>query len=468
MIALVLGELHLVQRVRDRFDQPSCTAVWKLRVRIEGDDITDRRRRRSSVHKMPDIFPIEKPVQFLQLPAFSLPSDPSGLGFTPYAWSAEEDEGIVAMMCVELLYTLDRQSKQVIVFGHLGFFRIGKVREERKIKVGQGIGQVTYFQFLDLAANRVRCQEHHGHDHESAAIFRYALLERHFRQRPRRHKPGQPHLQRIKSKFARRNKRNYSQEQQHQGRTYADGVSRSQEGTQNTGSEYDHAAKVDQGRTPVEESQPPFAPCNAPPYAAFKFGQSFIQEVKGNAVFAGTPRALLRQLDRQARDIPLGTRRLACRFFNDAPAPVPRAEIAAGVNPGWIFPQDRLEPAHRLDDLWIFQLRELPQTSNRCRDEHQVIRFFGVLTQNDVGQVSSGFHLDPSLNRSQRGLFLMQLFAQTCDEMRRQFVAAAIQFSDYLLKFFGTTLCSVQKAVRPEISHFLLVLAQAGQFRQPR
>src|SRR5439155_6162967 len=218
------------------------------------------RRRRSSVHKMNDIFAIEKPVQFLQLPAFSFPSDPSGLGFTPYAWSTEEDEGIVAMTCVELLYTLDRQSKQVIVFGHLGFFRVSKVREQRKIKVGQGIGQVTYFQFLDLAANRVRCQEHHGHDHESAAIFRYALLERHFRQRPRRHKRGQQTLQRIKSKFARRKKRNCSQEQQHQGRTYAHAVSHGQEGAENTGSEDDHAAEVDQSRTPVQESQPAFTP----------------------------------------------------------------------------------------------------------------------------------------------------------------------------------------------------------------
>jgi hypothetical protein len=55
------------------------------------------------------------------------------------------------------------------------------------------------------------------------------------------------------------------------------------------------------------------------------------------------------------------------------------------MNAGWIFTQNCFHPAHRLDDPRVLQFRELSQTTDRCRDEHQVICFFGMLTQVDVG-----------------------------------------------------------------------------------
>ena len=160
----------------------------------------------------------------------------------------------------------------------------------------------------------------------------------------------------------------------------------------------------------------------------------------------------MRQLHRQARYGPLGSLRLARRFFDDPAASVARGEIAAGMNACRIFTQNRLHPAHCLDDLRVLQFGELAQTSNRAGDQHQIICFFGMLAPDDIGQLGLRLLLNPFLDRSKRGLFLVQLFAETRNEMGCQLVAVAIQFRDDFLELLGTTMGGVQKAVGPKIS----------------
>ena len=288
-VALILREFHPVQRVRNRFDQSSRAAVWKLSVGIERDHITNARRRRSRVHKRPAVFAIQKTVEFLQLPAFALPSDPAALGLAPHPRSVKEDEGAIAMTRVELFDAFYRQPKQIVVFRHLRFFRVGEVRQQRKIEIRRGIGQVTHFQFLDLAANRVWRQEHHRNDDKSAAVFRYALLERHFRQRARRDKPRQPHLDQSKAQVRWPGKaRVFPEAGALDGELTPSAVRRKQEGTHNSCCECGETPEIQQGRMPIQESQPPFAPRKTPPHAPFKLRQSFIQQVEGDASFTTT------------------------------------------------------------------------------------------------------------------------------------------------------------------------------------
>ena len=43
--------------------------------------------------------------------------------------------------------------------------------------------------------------------------------------------------------------------------------------------------EIQQGRMPVQESQPPFAPGKTPPHAPFKLRQSFIKQIESDASF---------------------------------------------------------------------------------------------------------------------------------------------------------------------------------------
>ena len=59
--------------------------------------------------------------------------------------------------------------------------------------------------------------------------------------------------------------------------------------------------------------------------------------------------------------------------------------------------------------------------------------------------------LNPFLDRSKRGLFLVQLLAEARDEMGRQLVAATIEFGDHFLELLGSAMGGVQKAVGPKV-----------------
>ena len=59
--------------------------------------------------------------------------------------------------------------------------------------------------------------------------------------------------------------------------------------------------------------------------------------------------------------------------------------------------------------------------------------------------------LNPFLNRSQRGFFLVQLLAEARNEMGRELVAPTIEFGDHFLELLGSTMGGVQKAVGPKV-----------------
>src|SRR3972149_4074953 len=233
-LAFIVREFHAVQRVRDRFDESPCSAVRKLRIGIERDHVTDPPRQRSGLHKVAALFAIQKTVEFLQFAAFSLPSDPAALALAPYPRSVEEKEGSLAVTCVELFYALHRQPKQIVIFRHLRFFCISEIRQQREMKVGAGVGQESYLQLLDLAADRVRCQQHHRDDDQSAAVVRYTLLKQHFWQHARGQNPGQPHLQQVNRKFAGWEERKCSPKQEHRRWNCFHSVRRVQEGACNS------------------------------------------------------------------------------------------------------------------------------------------------------------------------------------------------------------------------------------------
>ena len=107
-------------------------------------------------------------------------ADPAALALAPYPRSVEENERALAVARVELFYAFHRQPEQIVIFRHLRFFCIGEIRQQREMKVGAGVGQASYLKLLELAADRVRGQQHHGDDDKRAAVVRYALFKQHF------------------------------------------------------------------------------------------------------------------------------------------------------------------------------------------------------------------------------------------------------------------------------------------------
>ena len=136
---------------------------------------------------------------------------------------------------------------------------------------------------------------------------------------------------------------------------------------------------------PAQKTQPPFAPGNAAPQALFKFRQSFIQEVVSYALLTAAARSGLREVHRQPGHVPFGELRLARCCFDNPAATVARGEIAAGMNACRVLAQNRLHPAHRLDNLRVLQFGQLAQTPNRAGDQHQIVGFFGMLAPDDIG-----------------------------------------------------------------------------------
>src|SRR5688572_14003989 len=113
------------------FDEFPGSAMRELGVGVERNRITDPFRRRSGMHEAGALFTVQKTVELLQLSAFTFPTDPAALALAPYPRPVKQDEGSIAVPGVELFYPLHRQAEQFIVFRHLRFFRIGKVRQER-------------------------------------------------------------------------------------------------------------------------------------------------------------------------------------------------------------------------------------------------------------------------------------------------------------------------------------------------
>ena len=87
---------------------------------------------------------IQKAVEFLQLSAFPLPSDPAALGLAPRPRSVKEDERAIAVTRVELFDAFHRDPEQFVVFRHFGCFCVGEVRQQREteVSVADSLGTV--------------------------------------------------------------------------------------------------------------------------------------------------------------------------------------------------------------------------------------------------------------------------------------------------------------------------------------
>ena len=173
-------KLNAIERVRNRLNQLARRPVWKLSVGIERDHVANSGRQHSCVREDAGFLAIQQTVEFLELPAFPLPSDPAPLRLAPDPHPVKEDEGAFAVSGVKFFDTFYRQSQQRVVFGHLGFFRVVEICQKREMEIRFGVGEVPHLQFLDLSPNRVRRQEHHWHDHQGSALLRYAFFKRHF------------------------------------------------------------------------------------------------------------------------------------------------------------------------------------------------------------------------------------------------------------------------------------------------
>src|SRR5689334_11890245 len=97
---------------------------------------------------------------------------------------------------------------------------------------------------------------------------------------------------------------------------------------------------------PVQESQPPLAPGQAPPDALLEFRQPFPEKVEGDAAFTAITRRALGQLDGRPRNGQFRGLRLSSRLFDDLPASVAGRKVALGMNAGWILTENGLHAAY--------------------------------------------------------------------------------------------------------------------------
>src|SRR5205823_14279350 len=83
------------------------------------------------------------------------------------------------------------------------------------------------------------------------------------------------------------------------------------------------------------------------------------------AAFPGAGGALVRQLDRLARDLAFGQMAAFRNLLDDVPVSIARCEIHPAIDPARIFAQLRLDDAHRFDKLAPVHRGQEPEAADR-------------------------------------------------------------------------------------------------------
>ncbi len=173
LVVGVLGHAH----------QRAQAARWQLRVAVQREQVARAFRHASELaqrHERPRLFGHQRCRQLFKLAALAFPADPAALGGAQRAVPMQQQEawrfsfahGVVFVQCRELGHRLGKDglvTRQVRAVG------VGKVAEQRKLRVGFGVGQKVEVQAVHQGRHRGRAAQQRRDHHHHASMLRYAL-----------------------------------------------------------------------------------------------------------------------------------------------------------------------------------------------------------------------------------------------------------------------------------------------------
>ena len=181
-------EARAIQRVRERSDQAPCRFHRQLRVRVERDDVTNRRqdgevavaddeaRGRAAAQEL---------VELGELAALAFPAHPPPLTAVPPPLAMEQVEPVGSVPRVQLIDPAGRRVDQHVVAGKHLLARVGEVRQQGEVQVRVAVGEEADLQIVDERQQPRLGVHDRGYDHHGPIACRDAAAQIQLGQRPR-------------------------------------------------------------------------------------------------------------------------------------------------------------------------------------------------------------------------------------------------------------------------------------------
>ncbi len=181
----------MVQRVRHFRDETPCGAARQLRVGIEDDDIADagghRRRTAADRNERRVGGATQQSIELVQLAALAFPPDPLALPLVPEPAAMQQQEPIAvrrrSVAQVQAGDAIGGGLEQLVVARSTLVGTVGPVGQQREAEIVVGIGQMMYFEPLDLQRDRSAAMS-------KASAWRSRCAEKTARRRPARGSAG--------------------------------------------------------------------------------------------------------------------------------------------------------------------------------------------------------------------------------------------------------------------------------------
>ena len=177
-------ETRPIQRVRHRPDQAAGGSPGQPGVGIQCDDVAYALRDRGlptvdwNERGVPGA--AKKPVQLMELPAFSLPPDPLALLLVPETPTMQQKESLPAagrtpVPRVEARDAVGQRGQEILVTGHPLIGRVRPIRKEAKVEMASGIREIVDLEPLERPLDVGLTREQRGHDDQGPKLRGHAL-----------------------------------------------------------------------------------------------------------------------------------------------------------------------------------------------------------------------------------------------------------------------------------------------------
>ena len=266
----------------------------------------------------------------------------------------------MAVLLIEFIDARGNECEQWCV-RRLRLFRgILKIRQQSEVQFGVAIGEEAHFERLDQIFDALRMREQRGDYRQRAAVRRNAFGKIQPRQGTRcRKQSRKPVHQRYRQLAGAQRGDDAGRGEQPAAQSACVRLAE-QPSREYCRQEHDGSQVQDQRKPQARLAQGSHGgPANL--CRLLELGQPFVREVVTNMRRASgadsdardqrARRALVRQLDRFARDVAFRQAAHLCEFFDGVPVAVARREIHRRVNPDRVFAQFLFDHAHRFDEL---------------------------------------------------------------------------------------------------------------------
>ena len=330
-----------------------------------------------------------------------------------------------------------------------------------------GVGQVADLQFFDLLVEVLWIHQHHRYDDQRAErIGDPFLVEVHFRQRPRRHQPGDQVVHHLNGQLAGRQKGRQRRDRP-QYRPWVGPNVPTQRGGKHQSGDHSDGSQVQRSVVTVD----PLEQARAQPLAALHLFQesaaALIDQVGADVADARILGGCGGQIDGRPGHAFLGYAGQPRNLFDRVTISVPRGEVHVWVDRRRILSQDGLDPALFLKDFAPVQKGKLAQARNRVFDRDLLGGLSGLLLKDDVSQRASELALQPAAYRDQSGLLVYQVPRKLESEEGTRVRLLPGHLGEHEEQLIRIAAGGGQYPIRPEVGNPLFPSPPIHLLRQP-